>query len=412
MSWVASGRCQNNEEPQFPGPSESDVVARLTYRGISIVTPNGAVIDNLVERTDDCGVGSRLLAALNGSNRDSLRKLLASVYLTGVKEGVDRTLASGLHAESAPSSESYVPEDDELEPAALQDLRVEISRGVRTPIQAVVDRYRSSELKLPHLPETAVQLNGILSDPDYELETVVGVIRRDVNLTASVLNVAGSSFFSRSGRTPKSLNDAIARMGAIELNRFLLAWCNRRLFEFRSVDRAAELRAIWEHSLATATLAELLAGEIDDVNPTSYFLHGLLHDIGRPLLVQIFDDIEQDSPGQPTFGADEIARTIDTLHGQFGAALLQKWKFEESFCEVAQFHHQPQKSFSHLKLVSAVALSSFTVTEMGYECGESLESRPNPNLNAAAEILGVNRETIDFLSRQLKQKLSSVSTIA
>lgn len=381
-------------------------MARLTYRGVALVLPEGRGIDTVLSRADDDGAGRKLLAALGGSARESLRKLLASIHLAGLKEGIDRALAADLAAGDAPVERG----DDDVEPAALRDLRAEVSRGVRSPIQAVVDRFRSSELTLPSLPETAVQLNTMLGNSDHELSAVLEIIRRDVGLTASIIALAGSVRFSPNGRAPRTLSNAVVRLGERELDRFLLAWCNRRLFAFKGRKRAKLLREIWEHSLATALMAELLAEELEGAHPPSYFLHGLLHDVGRPLLVQIFDDIEADPLGAGEFADQQVIQTVDMLHGQFGAALLQKWRFDESFCEVARFHHQPQKSYTHLKLVACVSLADAVVCRVGYGDDHAAPHSGELEDHPAAALIGVDRATLEFATRQLHRKLETLSS--
>jgi putative nucleotidyltransferase with HDIG domain len=365
-------------------------VSKLSYRGVSVVVPTGEAVDQLVARADSTGMASRLLER-SGEGREALRRCFAAVYEAGLKDGVDRAVTLGRAERTPAPKEGEVAADDGAP-----------RRRVRSPIQAVVARYRSSELTLPQLPEVGVQLNQLLTDPDFEIERVVDLIRRDATLTAKVMALGASPVFAGGVRPPRSLQEAIVRVGSRELVKYLMALANRRLFAFKNQRSEAELRDLWHHSLATAVVAEQLSMDLPDISAPLAFLHGLLHDIGRAILIQIFDEMEEEFPDS------EIQRTIDGLHGQFGATLLKKWRFAESFSEVAMFHHQPQKSFSQMRLVAVVALADAVVCRLGMGTENAGEEQPL-ELHPGAQILAVSDEAIQFAKNNAKRNLEALA---
>jgi putative nucleotidyltransferase with HDIG domain len=384
-------------------------LARLNYRGVAVIVPQGAALQALLERIDD-GTGRRVLDELPPAARDAMRRVLAAAYLTGVKEGVDRALAlepaQGEQRGPTPAPAGVVNETPEPEPHALREIREQEGKGVRSPLRTIIERYKRSELRLPSIPETAMRLNRLLADPDFDLQEVLEVVRMDPMLSARLLALASSPFYSRGGRSARSLQDAVVRLGSRELAKFLLGMANQRLFELKSKRREAEAAMLWQHSLATALAAECFAGEVPDAHPPVYFLHGLLHDIGRALLIQIFDELENEPDATP-IAEEEMDRTTDSLHGQFGAVLLQKWRFDESFGEVSRFHHQPQKSFSNMKLVSAVSVADALATRLGYgtetmrDIPEALEEHP------ASVLLGLDKDTIEYASAHVRKGIET-----
>jgi len=56
---------------------------------------------------------------------------------------------------------------------------------------------------------------------------------------------------------------------------------------------------------------------------------------------------------------------MDAVHGQFGSAFLQRWRFDDALIQVALLHHPPQKSFVHTRAVSAVARADAIVCQTG-----------------------------------------------
>jgi HD-like signal output (HDOD) protein len=370
-------------------------LAKLIYRGVAVVVPEGEAVEALLTRIDDSGLGRRLMRSLNPSAQAGWRKLVSRLYLSGLQDGIDRAIELDEHAAIAANDASAL----DTTPVALSDLDAD----VRSPVQAVVERYRRSVLKVPTLPDAVVRLNRLLCDPDHDVSEVSELIDRDPALRAGVMNLAATG-----GRPPRSIQDALVRVGIRDLTRFALAAGNKALFGFATVGRQSEVRDLWHHSLATALAADLLAPEIEGAAPGAYFLHGLLHDVGRAVLWKIFDDIETESPTGRPFGGEVVARTIDGLHGQFGQALLQKWGFGESFGEVALLHHQPHKAFGHRKLVAAVGLADAIACRRGFGAEDASGDPDEPADHPAARSLGLGAEVLDFTGHQLKRAFESL----
>jgi putative nucleotidyltransferase with HDIG domain len=382
-------------------------VPKTSHRNVVLVVPEGPAIDVLLERADASGAGRRLLKGLdNPGSRDGMRKLIAAVFLQGMREGVDRAFAATRAATPIPT-EGPLEAGAEGAVPALVDLAGEVGR-TRSPVQMVVERFRNEELRLPAMPEVTQQLNRLLGNPDHDLAVVIDLIRRDIALSARVMKLAASPAFTLGGRAPRSLQEAIVRLGARELGQQILAFSNRRLFAFRCRHREHALRDLWHHGLATAIVAEYLAMEVPGLHAPTCFLHGLLHDIGRALLLQIFDEIED---GGTRFNPDEVERTIDSLHGQFGSALLQRWRFDDSFGEVAQFHHQPQKSFSNMKLVACVALAGSLAIRFGFGREDDAYAQVEPMHHPAAVFLGMKPEHLGGVDAYVKRQFEALGDL-
>lgn len=384
-----------------------EFVPKTSHRNVVLIVPEGATVEALIERADASGAGRRALKAVEGaSGKEAIRKLVAAVFLQGMREGVDRALATARISTPLPS-DVPMTEPEEVVPAHIAGFAAEVGRP-RSPVQMVVERFRTEELRLPAMPEVTQQLNRLLSNPDHDLSAVIELIRCDIALTARVMKLGASPAFTLGGRAPRSLQEAIVRLGARELGKQLLAFSNRRLFAFRCRTREKALRDLWHHGLATAVIAEFLALEIPGLHAPTCFLHGLLHDIGRALLLQIFDEIEETGT---RFGPDEVERTIDSLHGQFGSALLQRWRFDESFGEVAMFHHQPQKSFTNMKMVACVALAGSLAVRFGFGKEEDAYAHVEPVHHPAAVFLGMKAEHLGGVDAYVKRQFEALGDL-
>ncbi len=380
---------------------------KTSHRNVVLVVPEGPAIDVLLERADASGAGRRLLKGLDTpGSRDAMRKLIGAVFLQGMREGVDRAFSATRVSTPVPT-EGPLEASPETGAPGFVELAGEVGR-TRSPVQMVVERFRNEELRLPAMPEVTQQLNRLLGNPDHDLAVVIDLIRRDIALSARVMKLAASPAFTLGGRAPRNLQEAIVRLGARELGQQLLAYSNRRLFSFRCRHRDHALRDLWHHGLATAIVSEYLALEVPGLHAPTCFLHGLLHDIGRALLLQIFDEIEDSGT---RFNPDEVERTIDSLHGQFGSALLQRWRFDDSFGEVAQFHHQPQKSFSNMKLVACVALAGTLAVRCGFGREEDPHAHIEPVHHPASTFLGLTAERLAGVDQHLRRQFQALADL-
>lgn len=380
---------------------------KTSHRNVVLIVPDGASVDAMLERADPGGSGRRLLQGIESlGGKDAIRKLMASVFLQGMREGVDRALACAQLPTPVPTDAGPLPGPDP-EASDLTELTTASLRS-RSPVQMVVERFRTEELRLPAMPEITLQLNRLLANPECDLTMVIELIRRDMAMTARVMKLAASPVYRMGGRAPRSLQEAIVRLGARELGKQLLAFSNRRLFSFQCKGRENALRDLWHHGLATAVIAEYLSAEIPGLHAPACFLHGLLHDIGRALLLQIFGQIEESGT---RFGAEEIDRTIDSLHGQFGSALLQRWRFEESFSEVAMFHHQPQKSFSNMKLVACVALAGSLAVRSGFGRQDDPYAHVEPAVHPASSFLGLTAERLGGVDGHVRRQFEALGDL-
>ena len=62
---------------------------------------------------------------------------------------------------------------------------------------------------------------------------------------------------------------------------------------------------------------------------------GLMHDIGVVLVLEILKEI---STHNPITDVDEINKVLQTLHHQFGTALVKRWNMSATLQTITQYH--------------------------------------------------------------------------
>ena len=145
----------------------------------------------------------------------------------------------------------------------------------------LVKRIQSDQLVLPTMPSVALKVQEILKDPDSGMKEVAAALEKDPVLAARALRMATSAAFA--GGTKKvSLQEALARLGAKTLKSLLIEASAQKLFVSRNPQINEQLKVLWEHSVAVATMARdvlALAGAADSEGA---YLAGLPTSWSRP----------------------------------------------------------------------------------------------------------------------------------
>ncbi|MCB0359577.1 MAG: HDOD domain-containing protein [Bdellovibrionales bacterium] len=192
---------------------------------------------------------------------------------------------------------------------------------------------------LPPLPHVASQAIALIEDPDTTAQQLTNLLGQDTALAARVLKIANSAMFSCQ-REITTLNQAIMIIGFKSLKGIIVAATLRQLNrKFGKLERT-----IWENSTGTAIIASQLSQKLKKPFAEEAFLLGLLHDLGKLVLVrQVSDEyttIAKITKTGRTF-ADVEQEKFGFAHPLIGALVAKKWNFSPDACQVILHHHDP-----------------------------------------------------------------------
>jgi HD-like signal output (HDOD) protein len=106
-------------------------------------------------------------------------------------------------------------------------------------------------------------------------------------------------------------------------------------------------KTVWENATATAIASQSIAQHLRAPFSEEAFLNGLLHDLGKlVLLKQIRDRYKVVLAGvlQGKRFHEEEERVLGFSHSLIGALVAQKWNFSQDICQVILHHHDPLPS--------------------------------------------------------------------
>lgn len=196
------------------------------------------------------------------------------------------------------------------------------------------------------LPGIYLRLSEVVADPRASAADVGRVIADDPGLTARLLKLVNSAMYGFP--TPiETVSHAISIVGTAQLQDLALATSVIRLFATLP-QGLVTMESFWRHSVACGVIARALATRRREPNVERFFVAGLLHDIGRPVLfTQVPDQsraamTRSSETGVPLFFAEQEILGFDHTH--VGSALLELWKLPPALREAVAHHHHPDRA--------------------------------------------------------------------
>lgn len=194
--------------------------------------------------------------------------------------------------------------------------------------------------RLPPFHPAALKLLNIASDSGTAMADFEAIFRADPALTADLLLVANSPLFGTRASVA-SIRHALTHLGLDRVRS--LATTIALSFFVRNQPRTAFVRHIWAHSIATATVSEVLGRlyRLPDL-----YTAGLMHDLGRlGLLLTVGQDYEKwaslEVPNIEESNQLERAR-FGMDHCEAASLVGEKWGFPPVLHKCMIGHHEPK----------------------------------------------------------------------
>ncbi len=193
---------------------------------------------------------------------------------------------------------------------------------------------------IPAMPAAAQKAFQLATDPNAEAQDFVEVIEADEALSARIVKIANSVFFAR-GKQTTTIDDAVLAIGIEELRCLLNASTLSDLFLSSHAYRAQ----FWSNDIATAVIARQLAQRLRPDKSDLAFLGGLMHDIGKLLLIQkapeLYTKVQKlvESDGRDFYLAETDVFVFN--HNEVGQLIGERWLFSPELLEIIKLHHRP-----------------------------------------------------------------------
>ncbi len=265
-------------------------------------------------------------------------------------------------------------------------------------------RATSGSLDLPVLPEVTQQVLAATGRESLDSRELVDLIRRDAAFASHLLRLANSAAYAPVSPLV-SLQQAVSRLGLRTIREIaLIISCKSRAFQVKGFED--DVRALFKHSLTVGLFAQEIARR-RRFNVEDAFLAGLLHDVGRPALIQAAVDAARDL-GLPAPVRAQLDAVVGALHEELAEVLIRNWGLSARLAQTVHHHHHPEEagdlteSASVLRLADEMAHHLVPLREVSLA---SLRTHP------ATAILNLYPEDIDALLAREGEILAQVETL-
>lgn len=198
---------------------------------------------------------------------------------------------------------------------------------------------------LPSLPAVLLRLMELCAAEELDVKAIARLIETDAALSAKVIGLVNSLSYGLPNRVA-GLGQAIVLLGTESIKS--IAICASLATAFSGSRRAGaagalELTRVWRHSLLCALVARSLAAQASYLNSDEAFLAGLLHDVGKLVLLSLFPEeyprcLARSRANPDLLLVDDVR--LGGLHDALGAWLVRRWRLPEPLAEATECHHE------------------------------------------------------------------------
>jgi HD-like signal output (HDOD) protein len=233
---------------------------------------------------------------------------------------------------------------------------VAVLRSTLTQVVALEKYLHNEKLKalvarmgvMPSLPSLYFRVLQELQSPTASVDRIGEIVAMDLGMTAKILQMVNSAFFG-SARKISNPTEAVQLLGVGTVRSLALYIHAFDCFDAGKLGEFSFER-LWNHSASTGVFARKIAQKkrMDLTTVDEAFIAGLLHDIGKLMMVSNLPDEYRQalklSREKGVTISDAEQEVFGATHSDTGAYLLGLWGLPIPIVEAVAFHHHPSHS--------------------------------------------------------------------
>ncbi len=261
--------------------------------------------------------------------------------------------------------------------------------------------------QLPPMPQVLEELRQITADEQACTEAIGEVILKDAGLSAFLLRLVNSAFYSFSSKVD-TISRAVSLIGIKPLYSLALGFVFSEILA-RVPKNMPMLDGLWKHSVAVGIVAQSIwrvqEGKEDSER---LFVAGLLHDVGKLVLMCLASEHARILYGRAD-GSLAVFELEDTVlgfnHAKLGGFLLKKWNMPAPLITAVHWHHNPHHA-AHYKEPTVVHLADMLVNGLGL--GPRSDSPVCASVRDSSAVYSLKPETLELAAASLADRLEDV----
>jgi putative nucleotidyltransferase with HDIG domain len=217
---------------------------------------------------------------------------------------------------------------------------------------------------IPPLPDLVVRLLGLLNKQNTEPADLENLLQNDQVLVAKMLAMVNSPFYGLN-RPIRTIKEAVMVLGFRGVRSLVLATSTAKFLQRDFTVYGHEPKGLWLHAVCVAAGARRVARacRMSADEAELVFVGGLLHDIGKLLLVSYLAEVGLTAP----LAGDSTERERECLgldHTEAGGMVTARWNLAHEIQEVVAAHHGDESAATNAR-IAIVRIADAVANERG-----------------------------------------------
>ncbi len=243
------------------------------------------------------------------------------------------------------------------------------------------DWHKTTSTSSLALPANASDIMVLALDPDVSVGQLVHVTSRDQVLAARMLRLANSAYCAPLEEIT-TISEAVVRLGTASVRNVVLATCMASRLQQGGV-YGPQGRGLADHGIGSAFLSQAVAKHVG-ADSEEAFLYGLVHDLGKLLVLQLSKDYA--AAGGGWVRPEELAAVMERRHAEFGGRLLNEWRLPQIIQDPVVYHHQPDLCRDH----ETEAVIAYVANRLSHRYGFGCRPDPDADLLSDPVVTGID----------------------
>ncbi|MEZ4700963.1 MAG: HDOD domain-containing protein [Rhodothermales bacterium] len=242
------------------------------------------------------------------------------------------------------------------------------------------------------LPFVVHKVLELAKEDPVDFQAMSRTVASDQTLSALIISVANSAGVSNRYKQITSLKQAMIMLGRQHVVQIVIAYTFQTMQTIGATKWPLGGERFWKHCLAVGTMASQLAVKIGLPYPEEAFIAGLVHDIGKIIMLNEYKtpyaQLLQSTRNNlmPLFLNEK--KIFGCHHAEVGAALCIRWKIPSPLTSAVEEHHvNPTSVFA--AIVNLVGTANRVVKLLGFGDGSNAFVSTHPHAALALTRLSV-----------------------
>jgi putative nucleotidyltransferase with HDIG domain len=255
---------------------------------------------------------------------------------------------------------------------------------------------------LPPAPKIAMKLRQMI-DLNAEIKEVVELLQQDLAVAIQLIRASNSAYY-RGVERSANLTQATSRLGLDRTREVVMSICCQGYFVTNHRPYREMVETLWWHSLACAHTAEWVAERLGWKVEEDIFSIGLLHDIGKLLMIQVAGEMVQRKKGTQEVVMGDLYAAMKSHHERLGAAILEKMGYPEIFASLVKRHHRIDDPETTPRALQIIQRADLLAKAAGFGLGQDTPEA----IAQAMEELGIDERIKEGALSEIPQRMEQL----